>query len=286
MNEKLIETLTKLPKQAEEALNQSNHFLESVNKTWEEAQDQEFEDFDKMRMFQLMLQYRLDTQNALNQLSCVQRDLLQLLGIEAQNSLQVTLDRLAYAIGSDDLHHVLSMLNQLVDSLLRLLAHKLQQISLDRKRALARRKSLQYVDVLVNDLVQATEHQKTFTEHMSHLHLALENIEGAPSPGVILDCIMGLEGPISRFHQAIQHGLILSGSLYQQLHRDSKLELQISAAMEKSNQLLHQLKSQPTSPRLFIPSKKITSDVRLEQRATEKRLGNFFSHESTLKPKF
>lgn len=273
MNDTLIKSQTDLVKKAEEEITQSNQLLESFVNEWNKTSEHPLEDLANIRTLQLVLQYRLDTQNSLNQLSKLQNYLLQLLGIEAMHSQEVNMERLAFALGNDDLQHVLTMLNHLVDSLLRVLAHNLQHQSLDRKKALERTKTTKLIDIMA----KVIEKQKNFSSHINELKLSLESVEGAPHPGIILDHIAALEGPISRFHQALQHGLILSSGLYQQMHLQNNLKFQLADTLQTPEQAFEHVNYHPEHQRLFNPTYKNTDADRLEERALAKRLGNFFN---------
>lgn len=274
MTDMLIKSQANLMQQAQEALSESNQLLETFATEWQQSSDHPLDDIENIRTIQLILQYRLDTQNALSKLSSLQQYLLQLLGIEPLHSLEVNIERMGYALGSDDLHQILAMLNQLVDALLRILAHHMQHQILDRKKAMERLKNLKHIDIMV----KVMEKQKTFVAKMEQLKLALEDVGGAPHPGIIYDHISALEGPISRFYQALQNGLILSGGLYQQMHLQPHLEYQLADTLQKTDQMLQNLDLHHENQRLFTPSLENTDPQRLEERASAKRLGNFFNH--------
>ncbi|HFL3389827.1 TPA: hypothetical protein ACG3OE_003092, partial [Legionella pneumophila] len=100
MNEKLIETQSNLIKQAETELIQSNQLLESLQQEKGLQEESDLDELDSLKSLILVLQYRLDTQNALSQLGHLQQYLLQLLGIEAKHSFEFNLERLAFALGT------------------------------------------------------------------------------------------------------------------------------------------------------------------------------------------
>lgn len=264
---------TNLINQAEKDLSRSNELLEEFKQQWDQSNEHPLNDAESIRTMQLVLQYRLDTQNALYQLASLQQYLLQLLGVEAQHSTEFNIERLAYALGNEDLQHILSMLNHLVDSLLRIIAHSQKQQILDRKKSLERLKNIKLIDVMV----QVMEKQQSFVDRMKDLKLALDDVGGAPQPGIVYDHIAALQGPISRFYQALQHGLILSSSLHQQLQNKNNLQYQMADTLRTADQALRHLNYNPVQQRLFkstIENNKIES---LEARASAKRLGNFFN---------
>lgn len=273
MNETLIKAQSTLIAQAEEDINQSNMFLETFVQEWVHPADGTLSDLENLRSMQLVLQYRLDTQNALNQLGHLQQYLLQLLGIESKHSAEFNMERLAFALGSDDLQHILSMLNHLVDSLLRIIAQNQQKQILDRKKALEKTKNLKQIDLLIKVMSK----QKSFSSKISELKIALESIGGAPQPGVVYDHIAALQGPVSRFAQALQHGLILSGGLYQQLQQKSHLQYHLADTIHKTEQILQNLHYQPEQQRLFKTALENNKIESLEARASARRLSNFFN---------
>ncbi|KTD44843.1 hypothetical protein [Legionella quateirensis] len=260
--------------QAEKDLNESNQLLEEFKRGWNQTSDHPLNDPDVVRTMQLVLQYRLDTQKALYQLSGLQQYLLQLLGIEPQHSDLLNRERLAFALGSDDLQHVLSMLNHLVDSLLRIIAHNHLNQILDKKKSLERSKNLKLIDVMI----KVIDKQKTFVSKMEELKLALEDIEGAPQPGIIYDHIAALQGPVSRFYQALQHGLALNHSLTQQPQNKANLQYQLKDTLQSVDQNLKIFNYNPSQQRLFKPAAENNKIENLEVRASAKRLGHFFNH--------
>jgi hypothetical protein len=266
--------LTQLINQAEKDLNQSTQLLEGFKQEWQHSAEHPLTDADNIRTMQLILQYRLDTQSTLYQLNTLQQYLLQLLGIEAKHSSDLNIERLAFALGSDELQHLLSMLNHLVDSLLKIIAHNQHQQILDRKKAMERLKNQKLIDVMI----KVIDKQKDFANKMNELKLALEDIGGAPQPGIIYDHIAALEGPVSRFQQALQHGLILSSSLYQQQIQQPHSDSQMSDTLQSPDHRLRNFNFKPEQQRLFKSSVEHNKIEALEARASAKRLGNFFNH--------
>lgn len=269
-----IESQIALLNKAEQDLTESNRLLEAFKTQWDEAPEHPLDDVENIRTMQLILQYRLDTQGALYQVAKLQQYLLQLLGIEAKHSAEFNIERLAYALGSEDLHQILNLLNNLVDALLRIIAHYQNQQSLDRKKTQEQLKKTRFVEAMVHVM----EKQKSFTASINQLKLALEDIGGAPQAGVIYNHIAALEGPISRFELALQHGMILSGGFYQQLQKKSNLEFMLADTIQKADQALHTMNHHPEQQRLFTPVKEPAQSERLEEWAATRRLSNFFNH--------
>ncbi|CAM2967331.1 hypothetical protein [Legionella worsleiensis] len=266
-----INDLKKFLNQAEQDLNKSSELLNELAHTQYLRQPLTPTDPDTIHIMQLMLQYRLDTQKALHQLSGIQHYLLQLLGIESQHSDLLNRERLAFALGSDDLQHVLTMLNHLLDSLLRIIAHNQLKEVLDKKKALERVKQQK----LQETMIRVLDKQNSFATKMDEFKLALHQLSGALHEGVIYDHIAALQGPISRFYQALQNGLALIKSLNPEPEHAPDLQYQPAQKPDQNLSLFH---STPSHQKLFKPLTKHTEPEYLEQRASTKRLGHFFNH--------
>ncbi len=258
---------------AEHDVNESNQALESFINEWEAVSEHCIEDLDTLQSLKLVLQYRLDTQHILSQLNQLQQYLLQILGIEAQHSLEMNIERLGFALGTDDLKQLLSMLSSLVDSLLRILAHNPKQSLVERKKLMERLQKRKELPALT----KALEKLHSFENRINRLKLSLEDIAEAPHPGVIYDHIAALEGPISRFQQALNHGLKLSYGVHYQMHQKHQLRHQLTDTMQNTKQLMEKLEQTMEPHRLFTPTKDHIPRERLEERAIAKRLGNFFN---------
>lgn len=273
--------------QADKALTDALETLGSLlegteNETPPEDTDNTAEIEYKIRTIQLVLQYRFDTQDALARLMNLQQAVLQYLGIGPQYSAKINMERMAFALGSDDLHQLLYALNQLVDSLLRIVHRTSHTQSKTRKR-LPKEYEQIFSDKTTSQskqwgrLQKAIDHQKSFAFLITQLTLSLQEIGGAPKPGIIYDYLAGLQGPISRFFQALQHGLGLSTSLYHQLNKNTELNNSLSKILSEAHLVLEKISPVFENQRLFSPAKEYTSE-QLEQRAAMKRLGHFFNH--------
>ncbi|KTD83083.1 hypothetical protein [Legionella waltersii] len=272
MNEQIVALKSKI-KQADEELTRSNQYLELFSQEVEDSSDFSGGDETSLKTLALVLQYRLDTQNVLIQLGKLQNYLLQLLGIESQHSYEMNVERLSHALGTDELKQILSRLNHIVDSLLRILALQ-NKSTLGAKPLLINTKN----EKMLNVIHKALSHQQTFATKMAELQLVLENIPGAPHQGVILDHIAALQGPVSRFEKALQHGLVLSSGLYQQLENKKQLQFQVPNTVVQPSMVLQNNMSSPGLKSLFKPSPQLSDAERLEERAAAKRLGHFFNH--------
>lgn len=279
MNEFKGNELDELVKQAAGALSDSQSVLKEL------VDDSEFIDTskelneDNIQLFQLVLQYRLDTQTALARLLQVNKLLFQILGIEAQSSFSVNLDRMAYALGTDDLHHVLYSLSQLVNSL-SLIASRYKK-TLDKEYQHKHHPHLQQLNpryLKFNGQIQkAISSQKHFILLIEKMSSNLQELTEGVVLGPIFDHIAALRGPISQFFQAEQNGLDLSYNLYVKIHMSPQLTLTISNVLEQANLILKELPHIPQHNHLFTPDK-VETGKNLEQQASIKRLGNFFSH--------
>ena len=229
-----------------------------------------------LRTLQLVLQFRLDTQDALQKLFQFNQDIWQILGISPRNSSTINLERLAFALGKNDLQHALSMLNRLIDSLLRILKryHSKQLSPMNSQRPVMlppKNTSMRY-----QKMVFVVEHQKSFNFILDQLTKSLEATAAEPIVGPVLDHICKLEGPISHFYQALQNGLVLSEGLYKQLEETCQLTKQMDELIHQANLVIQQSHQLLETPRLFHPTKVLSTSQQLEDRASEKRLGHFF----------
>ncbi len=277
-----IRQQNQLIQEAEACMRRIQDDLKSVVKlSQEKDEDEGGSEVDNLRTLQLVLQFRLDTQDALQRLFQFSQSVWQILGVSSQYSSQLNLERLAFALGSEDLHHALSMLNRLIDSLLRVL----QRLSLNQfaqNSALKSRKSFVMkrpatTPVMTQKMVRLVDLTKSFTFILNQLTNNLVDIPGQAVVGPVLDNIGKFEGPISYFYQALQNGLVLSGSLYQQLEATCQLNKKMDELIHQANTVLQQSLQLTAQPRLYQPSKQLSSSVELEARAAEKRLGHFFT---------
>lgn len=251
-------------------LMQANQALADCAQHWPNSADDTLEDIDLLGAVKLLLQYRLDCQSIFKQLSHIDQSLLQLLGIEPQNSLEFNLERMAFALGGDELHHLLSLLESLLDSLLHVINSNRARQIVDKKTALKRMKHQRHLD----SLVAALNYQEHSAHSLTKLSESLDELAPDCDLGPVYDEIAALRGPISHFFQAVQHGLILAGGLYQQMHQDMRLESYLSHVIHGVDMTAHPA---PEEQRLFSPTIHKTSE-RLEAHAANKRLGQFFNH--------
>lgn len=217
----------------------------------------------RIKWLQLILQYRMDTQDILIRLLQLDHGLLQALGIAPAHPSLVNLERLSFALGHDDLQQLLHALGQLMDSLLRM-THRLHT-----HHALTPLHS----QSSLTKLQRAFEKQKQVICLVITLQETAEQLIQHPEAGPLFDHIAALRGPISHFLQAIQHGIAMTQELYHSL--SSKTQAPLDELRQKTEAILAQISICQPQPTLFHPACETTSE-RLEQRACAKRLGHFF----------
>lgn len=242
--------------------------------------DETDSELDNLRSLQLVLQFRLDTQDALRRLLQFGQSVWQILGISSQNSTMINLERLSFALGSSDLHHALSMLNRLIDALLRVLQrHYLSSVAHPRTVGKSKTRVLRQApgtSRLYQKMVRVVDYQKSFIFILNQLTSGLVAREAEPVVGPLLDHICKLEGPISHFYQALQNGLRLSEGIYAQLEETCQLNKKLDELVLHATMILDHSDQPFNQPRLYQPTKEISSSQDLEARAAEKRLGYFF----------
>jgi hypothetical protein len=275
MKEFKANELDGLVKHASQALSDSQNILKEL------LEDSEFADAtseDTILLFQLVLQYRLDAQSALTRLLQVNKLLFQILGIEPQSSFDKNMERMAYALGNDDLHHVLYSLSQLVNSL-SLIANRYKKTR-DKEYQQKHNPHSKPVNPRYAKVNSQLQKAITFQKHsfllIEKLESSLQELTEGIVLGPILDHIAALRGPISQFFLAEQSGLELSYNLYVKINFNHQLTDTVSEVLEQANLILKQLPPDTQHYHLFTPEKVDTSG-KLEQRASMKRLGNYFS---------
>jgi hypothetical protein len=278
-----IEQQNKLILEAEACMKRIQEDLKSVvllSQKKEREDEEGGSETDNLRTLQLVLQFRLDTQDALQCLFQFSQSVWQALDISPQNSSQVNIERLSFALGSDDLHHALSMLNRLIDSLLRIIKRYALVASAQNQAPKSHKPLMKPAPSSVSPRLQKMVHlvdlTKSFTFILKQLTNNLVDIPGQPVMEPVLDNIAKFEGPISYFYQALQNGIELSAGLYQQLEATCQLNKKLDELLHQSSLVLQQTLQFSMQPRLYRPSKELSSSLELEVRATKKRLGHFF----------
>ena len=234
----------------------------------------DYESQTLIRAHQLLLQYRLDTKNAINSLLLCNQALAQALGIEPQNDFATNLERAAFALGKDELLNELSILSHLTNELRKVLdlAEKAQMeqekelrelkkllAKLNNKRSIKEDALIKQDDELEESeeinlkkvkgasyhrkiskfermLLSAIDLQVNFTHSIDQLTESLHVFGNLPQFSIIYDYLAGLKGPISRFEQALQNGMTLSSTLLNQIQTSLGLDVRKT----QSNQVIHQ----------------------------------------------
>lgn len=221
---------------------------------------------------QLVLQYRLSGEDALSLLLQIDHNLLALLGIQPQQSDRMNLDRLAYAVGHDDLKHVLNILAMLTGVLSKVAGRYPSRQNTSRLRHHRNQ------HLMINELSWLATKQKQLIVVLKQLDIELAQMLKLQFGEPIYDEIAALRGPISHFYQAIVHGLGQSKQLYAHCSRTPVLEHQLNTLIKETERVLHALprSPQPQLKPLTSPVPQETVTEQLEQRASAKRLRPFF----------
>lgn len=243
------------------------HEQESILKELLEisAKTDDLSDEEKVLTIQLILQYRLSSEDALGFLLKMDHNLLYFLGIQPQQSGRMNVERLAYAIGNEDLKQILNVLAILTGSLSKIVARYKEN------HASFTLKSKEH-SILSKVATKLITKQKQFLTVLNKLHLEIEQLVKLQAAGPVFDHIAALRGPISQFHQAIAHGLGQAEQLYHQINKKPVIDYQLHSLLKKTDEVLHVM------PSLYNPhptSSPMTAE-KLEQRAAAKRLRPFF----------
>jgi hypothetical protein len=249
-------------------LNECNNLL---------ASSEVFDSNTLIHAHQLILQFRLDTQNIINSLLSLNQALAQALGIEVQNDFATNLERAAFALGKEALIQELSILSHLTEQLKNVLAlsekaRKEQEKELkELKKLLSKLKKggfnreIAYTEdsptkehssnqeigekhskktsKLERRLLTAIDLQVNFNHSVTQLTESLQVFGNIPQFGIIYDYLAGLKGPVSRFQQSLENGLGLSQNIINQL----QTKLGLEARKTKPQQLIQQFNQQLTS---------------------------------------
>lgn len=268
----LVNNIDRLINKATKSLHETSSILSGLFQV--ETDDDDCPIEDKMLIIQLILQYRLTSEDALSILLKMDHNLLLALGIQPQQSAKMNIDRLAYAIGNEDLKQILNILAILTGSLSKILARSKKShasFTLNHKEPPKQHMMLQQTSKLVAK-------QKQFLSQVQTLDLEIEQLLKTQASGPIFDHIAALKGPISHFHQAIMHGLGQSMELYHQLNKTPLMEYQLNALVKKAEEVLHLMPSvySPQPTHAVKPLDRQMPSEQLEQRAAAKRLRPFF----------
>ncbi len=230
-------------------------------------------DEEKIFKIQLILQYRLSGEDALSFLLKLDHNLLYFLGIQPQQSAKINMDRLAYAVGNEDLKQILNILAILTGSLSKIVARYKSShtaFTLKDKRA-------QKHHIITKEWSMLLVKQNQFLETLNKLDAEIEQLLKLQAGEPIFDYIAALRGPISHFHQAIIHCLGQAEELYHQVNKTPVVDYQLHTLLKETEQVLHLMPS-TYNPHPNYPMKQFdhpTTSEQLEQRAAAKRLRPF-----------
>ncbi len=230
-----------------------------------------------VKIIQLLLEYRLSGQDALTKVLSLDRNLIALLGIEPKHSASTNFDRLAFALGSEDLRQILYALSQLVDYLLKVIhSYQKNQQQLNRYNHLHKESK---PPKLLTGMQKLVIQQKKMLSLLDEMGNNLDQVTHVEAIGPLYDHIAALRGPISHFFQAIQHGIGLAHELYQRTNKAVPLEHSLTNVLQKIDEVLQQMPSiYKPHPHNQMPPPALETIERLEQRASTKRLSPFFNH--------
>ena len=268
---------------ARQELSDSQAILKELLAKPTETDDTESASIHQAHLLQLILQYRLDSQSALAKLLQLDHGLLQILGIEPQHSTRVNLERMEFALGNDDLQSILHSLSQLVHSL-SLVAYQYQQkqnkLAARRQALLSDRATATHTKPMER-LQKAIVLQKQFILSLTEVSntLAFNEAEGNKTAeiGPVLDHIAALRGPVSQFFQAVQNGLELTHELYEKTYISVELENTLEELLHQASCVLQQTPLLYQPQHFFTPAKEKTDEL-LEEKASNRRLKQFFHH--------
>ncbi len=286
-------------------LNKAQLLLDETNSSVQEIKDASGEDSseeDHILAIQLTLQYRLSCEDALSMLLQMDQNLLYSLGIQPQLPAYIKRDRLAYALGNEDLKQILSILAILTNSLSKIIGRYKSthaSFSLREKGAPKQHiitKSLSRLHVKQKEFVEVLEKldsdieqfaklqsgkskvlvkQKLCAEVLQELEPEIEHLTKLHSGELIYDYVASLRWPISNLYQLILRRLEYLKQLYQQLNKKPVIDNQLNVLLEKTNQVL-QLMPSIYNPHSNYHIKQFDNSPTLEERARAKRLRPFF----------
>ncbi|RUR04987.1 hypothetical protein [Legionella sp. km772] len=264
--------LTHLINEARRSLQEMKLTLQELKRISSEGDDSSAE--DQILTIQLLLQYRLSNEDALSMVLEMEHNILFFLGIQPQQSAQINRERLAYALGNEDLKQILNVLSILTGSLSKIINHyKSRHTSFALKHQEPPKHHR-----LLNEVSKLTTQQKQFSVVVQKLHLEIKQILKFQAAGPIFDHIAALRGPISQFHQALLHGLGQAKELYHQVNKTPIIDVRLNDLLKQAQIALQSLPStynpKPSSPQKEADSPNISDQ--LEQRAAAKRLRPFF----------
>ena len=267
-----VDDLNKLVANASKSLTDTQQLLTNlVNES--EVGTEIMSPAEEARSLQLILEYRLNNQDALVSLLNLDKHLLYILGIQPHHSAQMNLERLMYALGRDDLKQILHALSQLVEHLLRIA----QRYQTQQKKSLHNTQKSERVFKIINGMQAIALKQTIFFNSIYTLEKDIAQFLQLEAMGPIHDHIAALRGPISQFYQAMLNGLELSQILYERVNKNQPVYLAFDSLLKKADQVLQQMPSlyQP-QPHYSLGHFSPKTSQQLEERAAAKRMRPFF----------
>ncbi|HHS8266082.1 TPA: hypothetical protein ACTTVN_003155, partial [Legionella anisa] len=220
-------------------LDETQSILSKLLQATADTDDEDSSDEDKTLKIQLTLQYRLSCEDALSFLFQLDHNVLYFLGIQPRQSAKMNMDRLAYAVGNEDLKQILNVLAILTGSLSKIVAsYKNSHASFTLKD-----KRSQKHHMVVKELSLLLAKQKQFLEVLHELDPEIELLIKMQAGEPVFDYIAALRGPISHFHQAIIHGLEQAKQLYHQVNKTPLIDYQLNALLKETEHVLHLMPS-------------------------------------------
>lgn len=268
MNPDFLDNLSRPVKEASKSIADMQHLLTSLVK---ESGTEILSPEEEARSLQLILAYRLSNQDALVSLLKLDKHLLYILGIQPQHSEKTNLERITYALGSDDLKQILHALNQLLEHLLRI-----AQRHQNQKKEHPKQKQ-EKICKIIKGLKEISFKQSLFLNSILTLEKNVTEIITLEAIGPIRDHIAALRGPISQFYQAIQHGLTESQTLYEHVNKNQTVNLALDTLIEKTDHVLQLMPSlYKPQPNYSLGHFETKTAEELEERAAAKRMRPFF----------
>ncbi len=254
--------------QASQALADSQTILQEVLDEANITTSSDDSTAHEVQIIQLILQYRLDTQDALLKLLHIDHGLLQILGIGPQHSSRVNLERMEFALGNDDLHHILYSLSQLVHSLLRV-AHRYQQHTNTvsaQKQSQASLRATASRTTLAARLQKAVVLQKLVISLTTEMSNTLNQWNEIEPMGPILNHIAVFRGSMSQLFLVLQNGLELSHNLYEKECINTQLVNTLDTLLHQAESVLKHIPPAYEPQHFFTPVKDDIME-QLEKRA-------------------
>ncbi len=263
-------------------LNNWNDLITHASKSLDDSQDQ-LSDLvkeseaellspeEQITSIQLILEYRLSNQDALISLLKLDKHLLYLLGIQPQHSEATNLERMKYALGSDDLKQVLHALNQLLEHLLRIARrHQKQQREQSQKKP-------EKVCKIIKQMNAIIFKQSLFLNAITKLEKTVTEVLTFEAIGLTFDRIAALKGSVLQFQQAMLYGLAQSQILYELVNKNKIINLTLDSLIKKTEDVLQQMPSlYKPQPNYSLGHFVTKTSEELEERAAVKRMRPFF----------